>query len=82
MIKNKLSYLPVFSTSYSLKELVINAEENSIEKINDFGQSFDQFKKLEKLELKLNKNKLAELPAFSYSGELKEFLLEAQENEI
>ncbi len=35
--------------------------------MDDFAKSFDQFKKLEKLELKINKNKLKIIPGFNNS---------------
>jgi hypothetical protein len=60
--KNKISYIPTFEINKSIKQLIFEAEENLIENIDLFAKQFKNLEKLEKLDLKVNKNKLTSIP--------------------
>jgi hypothetical protein len=65
---NLLSKLPAFSISNNQTSnvMILNFEENKIEKIEEFLLSLKDFNRLEILKLYLNNNLFTKLPAFSY----------------
>ena len=54
--------IPPFEINPSIKQLAFEVEENLIENIDLFANQFKNLEKLEKLDLKLNKNKLVSIP--------------------
>ncbi len=62
---NRLSKIPECSNRKKLKTVIINAEENRLENIDEFSIAFSKLEKIEKVVLKLNSNKLEYLPRFS-----------------
>jgi hypothetical protein len=56
--KNKLKSLPEFKRSVHLKQFILEVEENKIEYIEGFLYELAELDKLEKLKLKINKNRI------------------------
>ena len=54
--------IPPFERNPSIKQLTFEVEENLIENIDLFANQFKNLEKLEKLDLKINKNKLTSIP--------------------
>jgi hypothetical protein len=68
--KNLLTQLPAFfinnnNNNNLINKMILNFEQNKIEKIEEFALSLKDFTRLENLELRLNRNLLTKLPAFS-----------------
>ncbi len=62
MNNNMLHNMPRFTNNGQLKDLLIEAEENKIENIEEFTEGVRQFEKLVRLQLKITDNKLTLIP--------------------